>query len=655
MEYEQLTDEQKRFIDRALEGRNILVDACIGSGKTTAIQTLCNKMRNKKILYLTYNKLLKLDAQRRIQNAYVDVTNYHGFGWRELNRMGIHAGISDIIQTYNREKPTCPHYDVLVLDEYQDIEEEITTMLLHIKASCPGIQLIAVGDMAQKIYNKTRLDVQPFIREFLDSYIPMEFTQCFRLGTKHAAKLGRIWDKTIVGTNSDFKVSVMYEAEIRKVVRDLKPSQLLVLGKNNGDRTKLQNYLEDKYPDVFNKYTVWSKISDRGESTSPTPDAAIFTTYDGCKGMERDVCVLYDWSINYWDLRLDMPEADYEILRNVFCVAASRGKHHLIIAKADDQLTERELQNPETYSKKWRNMAISEMFDFKFIEDVEAAYNCLNIQEIQPIGDVIDVPISDGLIDLSFCIGHYQEAMYFDNYCLDDDIEFYLNYPNRSFMRRDYQQYGFEQKILYLAMLETMQQRYCSQVVGPLVTDEKKKLIVKRLSEYLPSDTLVQQPCSLFFDSEDEGFEVNGILDALKDNIIYELKFVSELTHVHALQMAMYLVSTHHAIGRLWNVRTNQMLEIRIPDVPMFLDKVAQAITKGSFSNYMMDIRGRCEEFITYHMDIYRDFLREAKEKHKISKDWIEEFFLQYGLQLPVSTKDFVQYVKSRRRKKTSN
>ncbi|MBR7085482.1 MAG: hypothetical protein IKI37_09970, partial [Oscillospiraceae bacterium] len=55
-----LTDEQKKVLHQVSLGNNVLVDACIGSGKTTAIQALCNVIQNKRILYLTYNKLLKV-------------------------------------------------------------------------------------------------------------------------------------------------------------------------------------------------------------------------------------------------------------------------------------------------------------------------------------------------------------------------------------------------------------------------------------------------------------------------------------------------------------------------------------------------------------------------------------------------------------------
>ena len=37
-----LSDEQQQFIEHAKKGQNIKVSACIGSGKTTAIQKLCD-------------------------------------------------------------------------------------------------------------------------------------------------------------------------------------------------------------------------------------------------------------------------------------------------------------------------------------------------------------------------------------------------------------------------------------------------------------------------------------------------------------------------------------------------------------------------------------------------------------------------------------
>ena len=82
-----LSDEQKHFVDLALEGHNVLVDACIGSGKTTSIQELCNKFpKTTKILYMTYNRLLKLDAQDKIVGRNVTVTNYHGFVYPYLRK-----------------------------------------------------------------------------------------------------------------------------------------------------------------------------------------------------------------------------------------------------------------------------------------------------------------------------------------------------------------------------------------------------------------------------------------------------------------------------------------------------------------------------------------------------------------------------------------
>ena len=242
-----LSEEQNAFIDAALAGFNILVDACIGSGKTTAIQALCDTLPStKKILYLTYNRLLKFDAQAKIRNKNVTVTNYHGFAFSQLKKSGISAGVSDLIQIFNQEKPEIPSFDVLVIDEYQDIEQELADMLEIIKSANPKMQVIAVGDMQQKIYDKTTLDVAGFINSFLGEYKRMEFTKCFRLSQDLAAMLGRIWKKKIEGVNSACIVEQMTMDEVMKFLAVQKPSDILCLGARSGIMSNVLNRLEEQ-------------------------------------------------------------------------------------------------------------------------------------------------------------------------------------------------------------------------------------------------------------------------------------------------------------------------------------------------------------------------------------------------------------------------
>ena len=58
---------------------------------------------------------------------------------------------------------------------------------------------------------------------------------------------------------------------------------------------------------------------------------------------------------------------------------------------------------------------MSEMFQFKYNEDVEACYEALHIEQKKISEDrrIIYIKNNDELIDLSPCIGIYQEAVFF--------------------------------------------------------------------------------------------------------------------------------------------------------------------------------------------------------------------------------------------------
>ncbi len=589
-----LSQEQELFIQKVQEGYNVLVDACIGSGKTTAIQHLCNVLpTNLNILYLTYNKLLKLDARSKIKNKNVTVTNYHGFAFTALRKIGISVGIPELIQSFIREKPPIDHYDVLVIDEYQDIEQELAELLEIIKHSNSSMQIVAVGDMEQKIYDKTTLAVPEFIDKFLgDNYVKLKFTKCFRLQPELASRLGHIWGKTIVGVNGNNIVEEMTIDQVVDFLAGQDPKDILCLGSRNWQMPAILNALETNFPDKFNKKTVFASISDKDAtgSTEPKKTSAIFTTYDSSKGLERKICVICDFTESYWQIRIKNPMQSYEILRNIFCVAASRGKERIIFIKdGEPVLSDETLSTNTEMNTKFENVNISGMFDFKYIENIEECYSLLNIKPLESDDfSIIDIKNSDELIDLSPCIGIYQEAVFFNGYNIDHSIEFYINFKKNMVYTDDVKNQSLDKKILFLARLETKQSRYYDQVTTPFVKDNEKELLTKRLGTVFSPDEKVQVRCNIDFANENQTrlFSAIGLADVVKDDIVYELKFVSELTHEHFLQCACYIVALGLNKGILWNTRNNEMFEITIPDKNKFLDAVVNTVTKNVHKKY---------------------------------------------------------------------
>ena len=571
-----LSEEQEKMISAALAGKNVLVDACVGSGKTTAIQRLCDVLPGEKsILYLTYNRLLRRDAEGKIQNKNATVTNYHGFASSALKKCKVPCGVSELIDVFLKVKPPIAHYDVLILDEYQDIDEEISRLLFAIQEVNPEIQIVAVGDMQQKIYDRTRLNVPEFLDRFMGERVSITFTQCFRLSKEHAEFLAGCWKKTIAGVNDACTVEHWSMEEIVEYLRRESPKDILCLGNRNGLMTECLNRLETLEPERFNKNTVYASIRDEdNQQRLDTANAAIFTTYDSSKGLERKIAVVFDFDVEYWRGRLRKSNTVQEILRNVFLVAASRGKEKIIFAKQgyvplgkDDFYGTPPLQE--------KRFDVSGMFDFKYRENVEECFSLLEVSKLRSAGDVISIQSHDGLIDISPCIGIYQEAVFFQNYDIDRQIQIWRSWERVS-DASPAPDASLDEKILYLTAKETRMKRYQTQVRTPFVSEAEKDTILRRLSTVFDGKENVQLARMIRLND----YFVMGICDAVSGDTVYELKFVSELAHEHYLQCAMYMLALNLPHGRLWNVKNDEMVEITVPDKQRFLDCVVKAVSK---------------------------------------------------------------------------
>lgn len=115
--------------------------------------------------------------------------------------------------------------------------------------------------------------------------------------------LGRIWEKDIVGVNQGCQISHMKIEEVIKFLREQEPKDILCLGsRTNGDMVRVLNTLEMEYPQKFNKNTVYASIQEvdsAGKKATPDNSCAIFTTYDSSKGLERPICVVFDYTEDY--------------------------------------------------------------------------------------------------------------------------------------------------------------------------------------------------------------------------------------------------------------------------------------------------------------------------------------------------------------------
>jgi len=146
--------------------KNLIVNACAGSGKTTLILQLAAASPERRFLVLMYNAPLMVSTQMKVDALglrNVRVINFHKLGYRCYTREcstdeGLKRTVSEGLPP-RRLTEVLGRFDVLVLDELQDMTDVIYRFVEKVCVDACGmgaqrkkVRFVLVGDPRQGIY-----------------------------------------------------------------------------------------------------------------------------------------------------------------------------------------------------------------------------------------------------------------------------------------------------------------------------------------------------------------------------------------------------------------------------------------------------------------------------------------------------------------------
>ena len=151
------SEEQQFVIDNIILGKNVVVDACAGSGKSTTILSCANQFQTKTFLQMTFNKELRKEVRESTEKYKINNIIIHTFHSLAVTYYYKQAfddmGLRKLLRDNMSPKIDIPKIDILVLDECQDMSvlyfQFMAKLMMDLKTP---FQLLILGDKRQGIY-----------------------------------------------------------------------------------------------------------------------------------------------------------------------------------------------------------------------------------------------------------------------------------------------------------------------------------------------------------------------------------------------------------------------------------------------------------------------------------------------------------------------
>ncbi|KAK0238612.1 P-loop containing nucleoside triphosphate hydrolase protein [Armillaria nabsnona] len=321
--------EQTAIVNH-LKTHNVMVSARPGAGKTATAEAVAQANPNTPIAVVTYSKRLQLDTQRRFQSyPLVDIFTFHGLASRLFGTI-IH---NDTIFADVRRSAIppvwidIPRYEIVILDELQDLTENFgrPPQLLVLGDSRQAIYDFRGADQR---YLELSSDILSTVSPH--QWRSAQLSQSFRLSCQTADFINNAFlagEPYIQGSHIGPKPLYIHEY-IYPLIREHGHENTAILApslRSDNVVKRIINMLWEKY-----KFPAAHAVSDdqMGLDDDITRGKITPSTYHQFKGSERDLVIVLGVDASYFKLA---PQLPVDRCPNATFVALTRARKQLVV------------------------------------------------------------------------------------------------------------------------------------------------------------------------------------------------------------------------------------------------------------------------------------------------------------------------------------
>lgn len=371
----QLSDEQLYIIEQIKMGKNAIVCAVAGSGKSSTVLSAAQQMPDKQFLQLTYNASLRAEIKEKVKAlglTNIKIHTYHSLAVRYyLPNCFTDTGLRRILYQKIAPRQEIPLTDVLVIDETQDmtlvyfqiVQKFIKDMLVCDRKQIGSIQLLILGDELQSLYEFKGSDARfltlaesiwskcPFLRtsEFSNCTMKMsyritdqicDFVNNVMIG-QHRMNSCRSDEtvKYVRNSRTNLEKTVIFEVN-RLLSQGAKPSDFFILGasvkSSKSVVRKMENVLVSQGIPCYVPMMENENIDDR-----VIDGKIVFSTFHSVKGRQRPYVFIVGFDNSYFEYYARTLPTNR--CPNTLYVGATRASKALFLLEGDNFAGDRPL------------------------------------------------------------------------------------------------------------------------------------------------------------------------------------------------------------------------------------------------------------------------------------------------------------------------